>query len=126
MQKLGGLAFLFISVSLIIGAIIFTTILGQTKGSASINDVRARAAVEKSMLLTGIVDEVNDATGTVTVSGVKFEGDSGKDLGAWTVTIPSNAQTGALTGGKQVLITVDAKTFKINERTMTATAISPR
>lgn len=126
MAKVGNVAFLFVVVTLIVGAIIFTTVLSQTKSTSPTSDVRARAAAEKNLRLTGTVESTDTTSNTIVASGVQFEDSNSTNLGTWTVTAPTTYSVSELTVGSKILISADAKTFLAANKTMTATSISKR
>jgi hypothetical protein len=114
------------SIILILGAIAVVSILNQNSSSSS-TDVRARAALNKTLELHGIVSSVNEAQGTMVVSDAFFAdvsraGDM-KNLGTWTVTAPPAVNLASFTPGMSVLIGIDSKTFLATKHTVTAVSI---
>ncbi len=116
------------SVVLIILAIGMVAILDRTGGTNNENtDVRARAAISKTLQVNGTVDSYDETNGTITVSRVYLADTSragdAKDLGTWIVTAPETFSVSSVSPGSNVLIGVDAKTFLAAKHTMTAVTI---
>lgn len=119
-------ALLFGSVGLIVLAITVSSILERTKQPTTNEDVRTRASATGSLQMTGTVATIDDTKGVITVDGIQFhdlDGSKAKNLGTWTVTLPPNANLGALYPGAKVLLTVNPTTFLAATHTLTATEI---
>ncbi len=116
------------SVLLIILAIAMVSLLSRTSSSSS-TDVRARAAVVKTLELNGTVSAVNEADGTLTLDRVFLSDEnregSPQDLGRWTVTVPAAFNMASVTPGQMVKVNIDSKTFLISSHSVTALAITP-
>lgn len=117
----------------IIMGIVMVSLVGNfgspTGGS---QDVRARAAQEKGVRVSGVVSEVNDTEGKLVVGGVKFSSESSgeakdtNDLGTWTITVPAGFNSATTPVGTTVIIGLDPKTFDARTHTATAKTIKPQ
>src|SRR5689334_4029870 len=116
--------FLFGSVILVLLAVALVAILDKTSPTSNSSDVRARAATQYTLKLLGTVDSVNEADGSIQVSGVQFSdvnrSGSAKDLGTWTVIAPAQFNFASVSPGSQVTIGVDAKTFQVTKHEVVA------
>lgn len=116
------------SVLLIVLAIAMVSLLSRTSSSSS-TDVRARAAVVKTLELNGTVKTVNEGEGTLILERVYLSDDSREgspqDLGTWTVTVPSAFNMASVGEGQMVKVNIDSKTFLISSHSVTALAITP-
>ncbi len=115
--------------ALIIAGVITTTIINVVKNNQrSATDIRAKAGVTNTLKLTGTIDSVDDAAGTLTVIDVQFaaESRSGKpaNYGTWTVT-PSNifSLSSAVPGAK-VTFTVNSDSFDVVSKQVTAANVT--
>lgn len=117
------------SVVLIILAIGMVALLDRTSGAkdTGANDVRARAAVTKTLLMNGKVVSLDENANTITVSNVFLADESrsgeAKDLGTWNITPPPTFKWGSVAEGQDIAIGVDAKTFLAAKHTMTAVTL---
>lgn len=118
------------SVVLIVLAIGMVALLDRTGGGSKdtgSQDVRARAAVSKTLMMNGNVVSVDENAGTITVNNVFLADESrsgeAKDLGTWIVTPPATVSLGSMTPGSSIAIGVDAKTFLASKHTMTAVTL---
>ena len=121
--------FLFGSVILIILAVALVAILNKSTPAASSTDVRTRAGTQYTLKLTGVVNAVNEAKGTIEVTGVQFA-DSNRagepqNLGDWTVTAPAAFNFASVPPGTTVTIGVNATTFNVASHIMTAITLTP-
>jgi hypothetical protein len=118
------------SIVLIVLAIGLVTLLERTSSStATSTDVRARAAVAKTLQVNATVISVDETKGLITVSDLYFADVSrsgeAKNLGTWVVTPPPTFGVGSLSPGTSVVIGVDAASFLVSEHTLTAVTITP-
>ena len=120
---------LFGSLGLIVLAVGFVAILENVSTPGSSGDVRARAALTKTLNVNATVASVDEAKGTVTVADAYIADDSRsgdpKNLGAWVVTVPKNFNMASVQPGTNIAIGVDPTTFLAVKHTMTALTITP-
>lgn len=119
---------LFGSVGLIVLAIGLVSILDRaTSSTISTGDVRARAAVTKTLEVNATVTSVNQMKGTMVVSNLYFADNSrssdAKNLGTWTVTAPASVNLASFGPGINVVIGIDPATFLASSHTLTAITI---
>lgn len=122
--------FLLGSVVLIVLTIGLVSILDRAGSStAPSTDIRARAAVTKTLQVNATVESVDETQGLINVSDLYFADQSrsgeAKNLGSWVVTPPSSFNVGSVSAGSKVTIGVDAATFLITKHTLTAVTIVP-
>ena len=129
-KKTNNLLYLGVAGGLIIIGIITTTIINAVKNSnsASGTDIRARAAQTNTLKLTGTITEVVDIEGMLIVSGVQFadtsrSGDT-KNYGTWKVFVPNNFTISTATVGSLISFTIDAKSFNISTKSVSASQIT--
>lgn len=120
---------LFGSVIVILLAVALVAILNKTAPASSSTDVRARAGTQYALKLVGIVNTVNEAKGTLTVSNVQFadsnrSGDP-QNFGDWAVTAPGGFNFASVSPGSIVTIGVDAATFNVARHALTALTLTP-
>jgi len=120
--------FIFVSVVLILLAVALVAILNKTAPSGSSTDVRARAGTPHTIQLIGTVNSVNETKGTILVTGVQFadanRAGPPQDLGDWTVTAPVAFNFASISPGSTVTIGIDANTFNIASRAVTAVTLT--
>lgn len=112
------------SIGLVIAAIATTAIIDRTKDE----DIRAKADVITTQEMRGVVSEINENEGTVTVTNLETPGDTllSKNQGvSWTVTAPSGFNVGSVSSGSRVKMKIIPSTFLIATHTATATEITP-
>ena len=128
MKKSRGLTYIIAAVSLIVVAIITTAIIGAVKNNQAPADIRAKAGVSNTLKLTGIVNAVNEADGTITVDGVQFSQDSrsgpAHNYGTWTVTPPLSFSILTAQPGKSIMFTVETTSFNVATKQVAATQMS--
>jgi hypothetical protein len=122
--------FLLGSVVLIVLAIGLVSILDKTTSSTASNtDVRARAAVTKTLQVNATVESVDETKGVVNVSDLYFAGQNRtgevKNMGSWVVTPPTSFSYGSVSAGGNITIGVDPETFLVAKHTLTAITIVP-
>lgn len=120
--------FLFGSVILIILAIPLVSLVSKS-GSSTSGDVRARAAVVKTLQMNGTVNNIDEAKGIVVLDNVYLADESrsgdAKSMGTWTVTPPTNFNFASLLPGQSIVMNIDSKTFLATSHTVTALTITP-
>lgn len=112
------------SFGLVIAAIATTAIIDRTKDE----DIRAKAGITTTQEMRGVVSEINENEGTVTVTNLEAPGDTllSKNQGvSWTVTAPSGFNVGSVSSGSRVKMKIIPSTFLISTHTATATEITP-
>jgi len=118
---------LFGSVIFVILAIPLVSLLSKT-GSSGSSDVRARAAVTKTLELRGTVAQIDEVNTTLKLENVYLadENRAGdmKNLGAWTVTPPANFNMASVSVGQTVKLNIDSKTFLVTSHSVTALTLS--
>lgn len=121
--------FPFGSVILILLAAALVAILAKTAPTGSSSDVRARAGTKNTLNLVGVVDSVNETKGTILVTGVQFadanRAGAPQNFGDWTVTAPAAFNFASISPGSTVTIGIDANTFNIASRAVTAVTLTP-
>jgi hypothetical protein len=120
--------FLFGTIVLILLAVVLVAVLNRSSPTSSPADVRARAGAKSTLKLIGVVNSVNEAKGTIGVTGVHFA-DSNRagapqDFGDWTVTAPAAFNFASISPGSTVTIGIDANTFNIASRAVTAVTLT--
>lgn len=114
---------------LIILTVALVAILGNAVPKGSSSDIRARAGSQNALKLAGVVASVDEAKGTVRVTGVQFAADSRsgavQNLGDWTVTAPPTFNFASISPGMIVVIGVEASTFDISSHAVTAISLTP-
>lgn len=115
------------SVFFVLLGILVITILSTRQSNTDTQDVRARAAVSAALKFTGVVNSIDDSSGTLIVDDLQFENaqEGTKSLGTWTVTPPASFNLSSVSPGSRVTISVVAETFIATSHTMEATAIVP-
>lgn len=123
--------YLFISGSIIIIflGMALVAIIGKTTPSSPSSDIRARAGTQNTLKLIGVVASVNDAKGTIMVTGVQLAQDSrsgaAQNYGEWTVTVPPGFNLASVSPGTSVTIGIDAATFIISSHAVSALTLTP-
>lgn len=121
--------FLLGSVFLIILAVAMVALLNRGTSPSGSEDIRARAAVTKSLQLNGTVANIDESTGTIIVDNVYLADNSrvgeATSMGTWTVTAPPNFNMASIAPGQNVVMGIDSKTFLAQSRTVTALTIVP-
>lgn len=120
-----GFLYLITTVALILVAIITTAIINISRNRQEAPaDIRARAGVTNTLKLTGIVSQINDTEGILMVDNVQFDEESRsgppQNLGTWSVTPPPGFALTSVVPGDQLIFTVEAKSFNISSRSVTA------
>jgi hypothetical protein len=117
------------SVVLIVMAIAMVAVLNRTGSAATSSDVRARAAVGKTLQFNATVNTIDEAVGIVTVDNMYLadESRSGepKSMGSWSVTAPAGFNFASLSEGMRIVIGIDPKTLLAKDHTVTALTITP-
>ena len=118
------------SVMFILFAVALVAILDRTGSNSTSSDVRARASATNALELMGTVNSVNEADGTLIVDTVYLADENrtgnAQSLGTWTVTAPeAGFNFASVSPGQNVKIGIDAKTFLVENRTVTAFTIIP-
>ncbi|MCX6793884.1 MAG: hypothetical protein NTY06_02150 [Candidatus Gottesmanbacteria bacterium] len=120
--------FLFVSVILILLAVALVAILDKTVPTGSSIDVRARAGTQNALKLVGVVASVNEAKGTVELTGVQFadtnRAGAPQNLGDWTVTAPTGFNFASVTPGTAITMGIDVNTFNIKNHTVIAITLT--
>lgn len=120
---LGSVIFILLAVALV-------AILDRTGSSSGSSDVRARASATNALQLNGTVNSVDEIQGTLLVDNVYLADESrsadAQNLGSWIVTAPPGGfNFASVSPGQSVKIGIDAKTFLVESRTVTAFTITP-
>lgn len=122
MQKAGPLLILIASIGFILVGVAFTFL--TDKKAEGNRDIRTKAAVAGSTVFTGIANEYNLNTNSLTVSQLKFaDTESAQDLGTWDVKTPENFKFSDFPIGTKIKITGQSSSFKIENKTLTALEI---
>jgi len=116
------------SIGLIVLAIGLVAILDRTSSaSAPENDVRARAATAKTLLMNGTVASIDQTNGTIMVENMYFadvnRSGQPQNLGEWIVTPPASFNLNSVSPGTNVVIGIDDSTFLADKHTVTALTI---
>lgn len=125
-KKPTGTLLLFGSLGLIVAAIAITAVINRTnRNAAAPADIRAKAGVNATLKVIGIVTFVDNTNNSVTVDGLRFSDskDTGTSLGSWVVTPPTSYNLSLLTPGAHVTITLDPTSFLVANHTLSATQI---
>lgn len=121
--------FFIFSVGFVLASIAFVTVLQQTSKKEGVSsDIRAKATVQNSIKLVGVITGTQSDNGTITVSDVRFQDATpdAKSMGNFTVTVPANTPSSDLRVGGRVLLAVDAATFNAGAKTMKALEVRPQ
>jgi hypothetical protein len=121
---------LFGSFGLIVLAIGLVTVLDRVGSpNQTSTDVRARAAVAKTLQVNATVISVDEDKSVIMVGDVYFADVSrsgeAKNLGRWTVTPPASFSYSSVSPGSRIVIGVDSESFLVSEHTLTAVSIAP-
>lgn len=118
--------FFILSVGFVLVSIAFITILGQTSSSSTENrDIRAKATVQNSLQLTGVVTSSDTIARTLVLSNVRFaNNDTAQDMGTFTAQVDSGVEITTVRSGTSVVVSVDASTFNAGEKTFRVLAVS--
>jgi hypothetical protein len=122
---------IFGSFGLILLGVILASIIDRvTTSNNGPNDIRARAAITKHLTANATVVSTDAIKGTLTVTDLYFTDESrsgdARNLGTWTVTAPATFNFSTISPGVDVVIAVDAPSFKVSKQTLTATSITPQ
>ena len=105
-----------ISVVLLLGAIVATSVINSQPSSEA--DIRAKASLQAGIVYEGIVNSIDTSGQTLIVESLKPK-DGGMALtGIWTVKVPSTLSLSGISIGSDVQLTVDSKTFDIQNHSM--------
>jgi len=105
-----------ISVVLLLGAIVATSVINSQPSSEA--DIRAKASLQAGIVYEGIVNSIDTSGQTLIVESLKPK-DGGMALtGIWTVQVPSTLSLSGISIGSDVQLTVDSKTFDIQNHSM--------
>ena len=108
--------YITISIVLLLLAIAATSLINNRPSSEE--DIRAKASLQTGLTYEPMVNSVDASTGTLVVENLKPT-DNGMALsGTWNVTVPSGTSLAGLSAGTTVQITIDSKTFNIQNHTM--------
>lgn len=118
--------FFILSVGFVLLSISFITILGQTSSKEGPNkDIRAKATVQNSLLLTGTVSSIDVSAGTFVVEQVKFvNNDKAPSMGTFTATVSTGVEMKMIKVGTNMRLSVDAASFNTQGKTFTVLAIN--
>ena len=118
MNKKSDRTMLYIAVSviLLVLAIAATSLINSRPASET--DIRAKASLQTGLVYDGIVNSINTSSQTVVLESLNPI-DNGMALsGNWTIQVPSTVSLSGISIGSKIQITVDSKTFDIQNRTM--------
>lgn len=115
--------FFILSVGFVLISIAFITILGETSSrDGGSTDIRAKATVQNSMQLEGVV--ASSSNGSIVVDNIHFADNAdAAPMGTFTVVVPEGTP---VRSGDTVVLSVDAATFNVAQKTFTALAVSVR
>lgn len=115
--------FFIVSVFFLLLAIGFVAILTQrTTGDSA--DIRAKATTATALKLNATVVSFERLTNTLMVSNVQFaDGEQQKVPGQWEVIVPINVDGNSFAPGRIVTIAIDAPTFNLATKKVTALSI---
>jgi len=110
--------YITVSIILLLVAIAATSLINSRPSSEG--DIRAKASLQTGLTYEAMVNSVDSSAGTMVVENLKPT-DNGMALtGTWNVTISSDTSLAGVSAGATVLITIDSKTFDIQNHTMGA------
>lgn len=119
--------FFILSVAFVLVSIAFITIIGQTNSRNSGSDIRAKATVQNSLQLLGTVSSVHSSDQTLVIDNVRFvNNDSTGTMGTFTGVAGEDVSFSQIKQGMNILMSVDAGTFSVGEKTFTVLAVSPQ
>lgn len=115
--------------ALVVAGIITTTIINVVRNNQNnATDIRAKAGVINTLKLSGTVDSINEASGTLTVLDVQFadESRSGKAInyGTWVVTPPSTFNLLSAGPGTKITFTISSDSFDVAAKQVVAAAVT--
>lgn len=118
--------FFILSVGFVLLSISFITILGQTSSKEGPNkDIRAKATVQNSLSLTGIVSSIDTGSRTFVVDQVKFvNNDEAPAMGTFTATVATGVDMKTIKVGTTIRLSVDAASFNTQGKTFTVLAVN--
>lgn len=120
---------LFTSFALVLLAVGLVTVLQTVRqpDGGSAQDVRARAAIDKGLIMTATIDSTDQDKGVVIVTLQGFSDVQYAKLaqyGAWSITPPGGYDYISAPVGAKVNIAIDPVTFNVREKTATAKSIT--
>lgn len=129
MKKQQNLIYLIAVVSLVVVAIITTTIINTVKNSQSApTDIRAKAGQTHTLKLEGQITDINDTDGILVVGNVELspESRSGKpsNLGTWMVTPPPSFSLASAQIGQKITFVIDQASFNVLLKKVTAVQVT--
>jgi hypothetical protein len=114
--------------ALVVVGIITTAIIDAVRNNQGAADIRAKAGVTNTLKLTGTVESVDEAAGTISVSDVQFDPSSrsGKavNYGTWNVIPPSSFNLLSATPGTKVAFTVNSDSFDVASKQVVAAQVT--
>ena len=119
-----SMIYIALSVIFLITAIAVTSVINSRASTQT--DVRAKASVQAGVIYEGIVNSIDLATNTFVIESLKPV-DNGMILsGIWNVQAPSTVSLSDVSIGVRVQITVDSKSFDIQNHTMSVKKVEVR
>lgn len=122
------MVYIIVIALLIVGAIVTTSIITAVKNNEGAADIRAKAGVTNTLKLTGIVESIDEAGGTMIVNNVQFsaESRSGKavNYGTWVVTPPSTFSLSSASPGVNITFTVSSDSFNVADKHVAAAQVT--
>lgn len=120
---------LFTSFALVLLAVGLVTVLQTVRqpDGGSAQDVRARAAVDKGLIMTATLDSTDSDAGVVIVTLKGFSDAQYAKLaqyGTWSITPPAGYDFVSAPVGSNVHIAIDPTTFDVRAKTATAKSIT--
>jgi hypothetical protein len=114
---------------LILLTVALIALLGKAVPAGSSSDIRARAGTQNALKFVGVVASVDEAKGTLQVTGIQLaetsrSGDA-QNYGDWTVTAPPAFNFASVSPGTIVTIGVEPSTFDISSHVVSATTLTP-
>ena len=121
----------FGSLGLIILGIVLASIIDRvTTSQSGSSDTRARAGAAKHLTANATVVSTDTQKRTLIVTDLYFTDESrtseAKNLGSWIVTAPATFNLITVSPGTNLVIGLDAASFKVSNHTITAVSITPK
>jgi hypothetical protein len=114
---------------LILLTVALVAIIGKAVPAGSSSDIRARAGTQNALKFVGVVTSVDEAKGTLQVTGVQLADTSrsgeAQNYGNWTVTAPPAFNFASVSPGMTITIGVEPTTFNVPSHAVTALTLTP-
>jgi hypothetical protein len=117
--------FLYIgsTIAFVLLGVILTSVINSTKPTTN---TLVKASATAGVSAIGVVSEVNQDKGTITIDQLAYASSPTRKMGSWVVTPPSTFKLNSVIVGNSVALTIDPVTFSIPNHTFTAKDIKKK